>query len=229
MKAILFGLQRRSGELSDALFEIDGVTSGAELIAAYRRGKYDAIFLDIVMPEIDGMELARQIRRVDWDVKLVFVTCMDERLPDGYDVMAADFIVKPVAAERVEKLILKLRRIERQRLQQAGDREVRLKGGAAAVLRLADTHYFESRLHYVKAVAANGELEFRATMEDMLKMVEGKGFVRAHRAYLVNMKYAWMRSEGGIGMISGAKIPVGKNYAGAVAAAFKNLNRGVLL
>jgi DNA-binding LytR/AlgR family response regulator len=230
MKAILLGLQRLHGELS---FEIDCLTSGTELITGYYPGKYDVIFLDMLMPEIDGMELARRIRRTDLDVSLVFATCMDARLPDGYEVMAADFIVKPVAAERVEKLILKLRRIERQRRQadarrqrQAGGREVRLKGGADAILRLEDTHYFVSTLHYMKAVTAGDELEFMSTMADAQKMVEGKDFVLAHRSYLVNMAYIWMFSEGAVTLATNATVPVGRKHAAAMREAYKKYKGG---
>jgi DNA-binding LytR/AlgR family response regulator len=223
IKAILLELRNRSEELSEVSFAIDGITSGTELIAAYRRGKYDVIFLDIIMEEIDGVELARQIRRIDWDVKIVFVTNIGARMPDGYEVMAADYIVKPVSAERIEKLMRKLLLIERRRRDIC---EVRLKGGTNGILHLSDICYFESCLHYMRATAASGQFEFKSTMADVLGMVDGKGFVRTHRSFLVNADYIWLLTWNDARLITGAKIPVGGKYAAAAMAAYKKHDGG---
>ena len=64
-------------------------------------GKFDLVFLDIQMPDINGMDVARKIRERDTDVIIVFVTNMIQYAVEGYSVQASDFIVKPAVPASV--------------------------------------------------------------------------------------------------------------------------------
>ena len=77
---------------------IEEFADGKELIEGYTR-RYDLIFLDIEMRELNGMTAAEKIRRVDENVLLVFLTNMSGYAIRGYAVQAADYILKPLTFE----------------------------------------------------------------------------------------------------------------------------------
>ena len=91
----LAGFLERYANENNEVFEIIKFHDALDFLDGYRT-VYDAVFMDIEMPGIDGMEAAHRLRRLDQKVILVFVTNMASYAVKGYEVNATDYIVKPV-------------------------------------------------------------------------------------------------------------------------------------
>src|SRR5690625_3369011 len=70
--------------------------------------KVDVAFLDINMPEYNGMEIAKDIRKTNPDLMIIFVTAHDEYAIDSFEVQATDYVVKPILKERIDKTIKRI-------------------------------------------------------------------------------------------------------------------------
>ena len=92
---LLSGYIARYSQESGIKCQVVTFSNGLEFISGYTPG-FDAVFMDIKMPLIDGMEAAEKLRKIDEDVVLIFVTNMAQLAIKGYKVNAMDFIVKPV-------------------------------------------------------------------------------------------------------------------------------------
>lgn len=96
-------------------FTVHEYGDGAELIDGYRP-QYDILFLDVEMPQMDGLEAARRIRAVDPEVIIIFVTNMGQYAIKGYQVDALSYLVKPVPyfafAQELTRSLAKLRRAD---------------------------------------------------------------------------------------------------------------------
>ena len=99
------------GVAAEAGWEVVGeAANGLEAIALYDRLRPDLVTMDLVMPEMGGLEALRQIRAEDPNARVVVVTALDQKqaLMDSIREGAMDFIVKPFERERVLKLLAKL-------------------------------------------------------------------------------------------------------------------------
>ncbi|HYT09087.1 MAG TPA: response regulator, partial [Mycobacteriales bacterium] len=99
--AYLLGADARVGSVARA-------GDATEALRVLRDGEVDAVFLDIRMPGLDGLELARVLRRFAAPPTVVFVTAHDDRAVDAYDLGAVDYLLKPL---RPERLAESLRRV----------------------------------------------------------------------------------------------------------------------
>ena len=76
--------------------DIDRFSSAPDFFADYENGRYDILLLDIEMGAVNGVELARRVRKGDPDVQIVFLTGYTDYIADGYDVEALNYLLKPV-------------------------------------------------------------------------------------------------------------------------------------
>jgi len=112
--------------------EICGLFETGETLLSYlETGTLDAIFLDIEMPEINGLELAERILELYSDVHIVFITAFNQYAIEAFEVQAIDYILKPITEERLRKTIERLKKLthkvvqfEKPFIQCIGDFEV---------------------------------------------------------------------------------------------------------
>jgi Response regulator of the LytR/AlgR family len=149
--------------------------------------QYDLIFLDIMMPNLNGMDLAKKIRKNNASVSLVFVTNMLRYAVEGYSVEAADFIVKPINAYRFERMMDRLS----ASFAQKEDKILTIKNlDGVYRIKLSDISFIEVRSHRLSAHKADGTvLEFWGNMKEMESKLAPDHFIRCNNCYLVNLHY----------------------------------------
>ena len=149
----------------------------------------DLVMLDIRMPGVDGLEVARQLAKQVSPPLLVFCTAFDAHALTAFETAALDYLVKPVRPERLAEAL----RRARTRLGVApaanGERHARTQlcaklGGHLRLISVADIHYLQAEEKYVVVHHANGE----DLIEESLKSLEeefGERFLRIHRNCLI--------------------------------------------
>ena len=165
--------------------EVELFPSGRELLEGYS-SKYDVILLDIEMPEIDGMETARQIRTQDEEVVLMFVTNLAQYAINGYGVGALDFVLKPVNYYTFS--VRFARAIARARQRENGQILLNLPD-CVRKINTQQIYYVEVQnrmLHYHTEL---GEFVLRGTMQSAEHELERYHFVRCNHWYLVNLSH----------------------------------------
>lgn len=148
----------------------------------------DALFLDIDMPSMSGMQLARKIRETNKDVIIVFVTNMLQYAVDGYSVSALDFLIKPVNEQSVMRTMNKV--IETLESREA--RSISIKNsrdGRVMLVSAADIYYVEINRHRIVYHTKNGELHDWGSLDEIQDKLPKKTFSRCHVSFLVNLKY----------------------------------------
>lgn len=111
-------------------YELEYFKNGEEFLAVWRLGMFDIIILDIFMDKLTGMDVARQIRKSDRDVKIVFSTTSNEFASESYEVDACYYLHKPYGRERVKNMLDRLDLEEVERMRTA-----KLPDGTSVVIR----------------------------------------------------------------------------------------------
>lgn len=157
---------------------------------------YEVIFLDIQMSGMNGMEAAREIRKKNEEVLIVFVTNMAQYAVESYEVQAYDFILKPLS---YGNFFMKFRRILKKAAHKSNDAFVTLTTRFEShKVKILDVLYVESCNHNIIFHVTGGK-EIRitgSTMNEWERKLAPYYFVRCNSGYLVNLKYASvMRGE----------------------------------
>ena len=91
--------------LINAEYDIDTFSGGSSLYEAFLKNPFDLVFLDIEMPGIDGITLAKRLRAVSENVQIVFLTSHIEYALEGYEVNALRYLVKPVDMNKLSEVL----------------------------------------------------------------------------------------------------------------------------
>ena len=172
-------------------------TSGEELLKAKK--KLDIILLDLMLPGIDGLEMARQISCRSC---IIFVTSYREYAVEAFDVNAVHYLVKPVTEER---LFSALDRAVNQTEQMDNQALTLIKSGKTQVILIRDILYCEVFNHQVRIHTVHGTYDYFGTL-DMLETKLDERFFRCHRSFVVNMSCVAGQEKGVAILINGERI-----------------------
>ena len=158
--------------------------SGRELLAS--PDSYDIIFLDIIMQELDGMRTAQLFREKAFDKILIFMSFSREYVFEAYDVEAFQYLLKPVPEKKLKRVLQKAVLKTEKRLQEyiivSRERQKRK-------LFLDDICYFEIKGRLIDAHGTEGVFTYYEQIGVLENMLQGKGFFRCHKSYLINLKH----------------------------------------
>ena len=161
---------------------VDAYSDGNQLLAAFDKKPYDVLLLDIEMPVMDGITLAKKLRERSDSIYIVFLTGHVEYALEGYEVNALRYLTKPVQEE-------KLREVLRFVMDQnTSKKQLMIKeDGEELLLNIADIIYFEAQNQYVMIYTEDGEHLIRYNIGDFEEQLKKDGFFRTHRGYLVSL------------------------------------------
>ncbi len=167
--------------------ETETFSNGNAFLEAYKN-QFDIVFLDIEMPHLSGMEVAKELRKIDKQVLLVFVTNLYQMAKEGYEVDALDFIVKPVNKASFQ---LKMERImSRSQSNLSKSILIHMMDNQFSVIPTKDIFYVETSGHYIIYHTTGGLLKEYGTLKNAEKKIQDEiSFVRCNRSYLVNLQY----------------------------------------
>lgn len=158
---------------------------GAEILENYAP-QYDLIFMDIEMRLVDGMTAAEEIRRLDQEVALMFVTNMSQYAIRGYEVGALDYILKPVSYFVFsQKLSRALSKISRRQTRYV---TIPIRSGFMR-MAVSDIYYVECQGHALYFHTAKGIMEMHGTMKSAEEALQELHFFRGNNGYLINLMH----------------------------------------
>ena len=169
--------------------------------------KYDIIFLDIEMDRMNGIELAKAIRKFDEEVIIIFQTKMGKYAIQGYSVNAFDYILKPIEFDnlklKMHRIISKLKKDDAN-LVQLYTQEKKLK-----YISIDSIIYIEVLQHTLTIYSETGQYNLYGSLNDFEQKFPNSNIVRVSRFYAVNLKYV-IEFKNNIIKLPNKEIPVGR-------------------
>ena len=177
-------------------------TSGIEMLADAE--KMDIVFLDIEMPNLDGIETGRQIREKNSVCRIIMATCMVERMKEAFFIEAFRFIIKPFDQKEVEEAL---------------DACMKKILGSRSILLYLNRNIYEvhqSEIQYI--ITYDSACEYRVrdkmlrsetSLRELESQLDNRLFFRVHRKYIVNMAHIRSYKNGQIQM-KDVKLPVSR-------------------
>ncbi|HET6211912.1 MAG TPA: LytTR family DNA-binding domain-containing protein [Micromonosporaceae bacterium] len=197
-------------------------SDSTEALRVLRDTDVDVVFLDIRMPGLDGMELARVLRRFARPPVIVFVTAYDDRAADAFDLGVADYVRKPVQADRIAE---SLRRAAGSRVapnhpaalaRAEDDPSIPVElAGTTKLLPRSAVRWVEAQGDYARLHTADASHLVRVPLATLAERWADAGFVRIHRSYLVQLsriEELRLTGSGYVVLVDGAELPVSRRH-----------------
>lgn len=203
------------GKKNRHLIELKQYISADSFLFDYEEEKdFDILLLDVEMPGRSGIELAKEVRKENQAVQLIFITGFYEYFSDGFDVSALHYLIKPVDAGKLtpvlDKAVGNLTTRMRSVLLSTSDGDVKLS--------LADIIYVEAENVYLNIHSVHGDYRTRMTLGKFFEELDDT-FFKAHRSFLVNLKYVKLITRTDVTMTNGAVIPLSRGVYHDIHAA----------
>ncbi len=189
--------------------EIDFFCSGKKLLESVKH--YEVYFLDIDIGDMSGIAVAEEIRKVDVQAVIVFVTNYGDFHQRAFTVHAFEYVVKPIEKKRLYKILDEIRRYREEDCQ---NKELCFKGEQGIIRAKADNIcYFEFADRKIKMVLDDKVVWLKGTIREIASQMEKYDFALPHKAFVVNMRKMEEIKTYDIIMSNGDVIPIAQKRA----------------
>mgnify|MGYP001633283288 FL=1 len=199
---------------------IDTYGDAENVLTAFEPGKYDLCFMDIHLPGMNGMDAARQIYKKDSNLKIIFLTCTNQYMADGYCVRALRYLLKPISMvqlndflpEYIEDFTQKTRRltvqIYRKDYEISFSKIYYIKSSVKTEIHLKDNVYLSTA---------------RKSFSDIVApLLTDSRFITCSRGIVVNMSHVVKITQDCFLMTNGAFVPISRRRFQSVRNSFIN-------
>lgn len=199
--------------------------SAKEALKVLEQNRVDIIFVDINMPDMNGLELVRSLTSTHY---IVFTTAHPEFAIEGFKLNAIDYLLKPFTFEEfmkaAQKAISLVDLVERchaaesaiaQNEAESSDKEyISVKADyKTQLVKISDIVYLESAGEYVRLhIEGSSTITTLFRLKNMETSLPQESFLRVHRSYIVNLRRISSYTKGRIFLDNGEYIPLGENY-----------------
>lgn len=191
---------------SPRVSEVQTASTAHDAVLNASRRHYDVVFLDVRMPELDGLEIARVLNAFASPPAVVFVSAFESYAVSAFELHALDYLMKPVMPERVEEALERVSSAAAEAGAGAGDPDgdmgehsevapedyvVAVSNVSSGGTRLVPTRsilYLKAYGDYIRVFADSGRYLIRGRLADSEHRLRAHGFLRVHRQYLANIR-----------------------------------------
>lgn len=179
-----------------------------QLVELLEKEKIDVLFLDIDMPNINGMEIGQYLIDKGLDTILVFVTSHDELVYESFKYQPFGFIRK----SHLDKEIYDVINSVSKKLEDK-NKSILIKANNEIIrINIDEILYFEAESNYVNLYTKASSYRYRETLAQLEKQLASNGFLRVHKGYLVSQKEVFLIKAKEIQLFDGTLIPIGRSY-----------------
>jgi DNA-binding LytR/AlgR family response regulator len=195
-------------------------SSATEALRILQESSVDAVFLDIQMPGLTGVELAQVLGRFRTPPPVVFVTAHEQHAVEAFDLHAVDYVLKPVRADRLTEAVRRVVRTVEGSAESPparDDAQVAVeRGGVTRFLNRCDITHVEAQGDYARLHTGSESHLLRSPLTTLEVEWAGAGFVRIHRSLLVSLGHVTeVRMDGGrctVVIGSGVELVVSRRH-----------------
>jgi DNA-binding LytR/AlgR family response regulator len=173
----------------DRVGEVLTTDTATEALRMLQDLEVDAVFLDIQMPGLSGLELAQVLARFRTPPAIVFVTAHEAHAVDAFDLDAADYVLKPVREERLAEAVRRVVQGGTRPAEPADEQVPVERGGVTRFLRRSEITHVEAHGDYARLHTPDGSHLLRTPISTLEQEWRPAGFVRIHRSLLVSLAH----------------------------------------
>ena len=163
--------------------------SGAAALKMAGEGKYDLFFLDINLGDISGTDLVKAIQTMQPDAGIIFVTAYSEYAVDAFELGVEDYVMKPYDKERIRKVLSRTMEKRKDREEKKIQKKIAISSDGKTVFEnISDVVYIETYRRGCLIHTMEKEYFEGKGIGDFERRLEGRGFFRCHKSYLINLE-----------------------------------------
>lgn len=201
--------------------EIKGFQDGLSFLQSQKENPFQVVFLDIFMPNLDGLTLAGKLREMQENIIIVFCTSDDSCVFDSIKFNPFRYIRKDYLDQELQEVVPAL-------LNEINYRQNRIvikTNQNVFSVYVKDIIYFESKGHYLYVYLNNKVISYKGKLNTKEEELSHLGFIRVHMSYLVNAFYIFRVGVSDIIMENGVKIPMSRHRSSEVKEKFQEIIR----
>ncbi|MCU1572355.1 MAG: DNA-binding response regulator [Micrococcaceae bacterium] len=191
-------------------------SSGSQALLSLETHAVDALFLDIHMPGLSGLQLARAVNERPRPPSIVFVTADEDCALAAFELAAVDYLLKPLRPERLTRSIGRLHNAVDSGQQAIRPTTITVdQGGVSRIIRRDEVRFVQAQGDYARLHTPEASYLVRVPLADLERQWADAGFLRVHRSYLVCLPaitQARLTAAQPTVTVSGANLPVSRRH-----------------